>query len=133
MITTSQNMDNSSLDEPSYTGFHLVPAKNSAENIQEVDVYLPSQTQWEKVEGYLKIISVPLIIVAVVFVGFLLRFFSEIIIPIILALVLFQISKIIVLHIERPIIPYLAREVHISPNQQQALLRNGDESDVGFD
>ena len=125
-------MDNSSLDEPSYTGFHLVPASSSIDSMQGVDVYLPSQTQWEKVESYLKIISVPLIIVAVVFVGFLLRFFSEIIIPVILALVLFQISKIIVLHLERPIIPYLAREVHISPNQQQALLRDGGESDVGI-
>ena len=125
-------MDNSSLGESTYSGFHLVPAESTIERTQGVDVYLPSQTQWEKVEGYLKIISVPLIIVAVVFIGFLLRFFSEIIIPIILALVLFQISKIIVLHLERPIIPYLAREVQISQSQQQALLRDGDRNDVRF-
>lgn len=116
----------------SYTGVYLVPDQTSTDkNSPVVDVYLPNQTTWERMETYLKIISVPLVIVAVVFIGFLLRFFSEIIIPVILALILFQISKIIVLHLERPFIPYLAYETQMPSEQQRAFLQDGVQTEVG--
>ena len=65
-----------------------------------------------------------MVIVAVTFVGFLLRFFSEIIIPTILALFLFQISKVIVLWLHRPILPYLSYEVEEVPDEEKMLINS---------
>ena len=61
---------------------------------------------WDSIESYLKIISIPVIIMGVAVAGFLLRFFKEIIIPTVLALFLFQVSRPIVLRLHRQIIPY---------------------------
>lgn len=98
---------------------HYIPYHLDSETGSTVDVYVDRMSMWEKTEVYLKLISVPLIIVAVTVVGFLVSFFREIIIPVLMALFLFQISKPIVLRLHRPIIPYwtleegpLLEEVH---------------------
>lgn len=80
---------------------------------------------WQKSEVYLQMMSVAMLIVAVTFVGFLLRFFSEIIIPMVLALFLFQISKVIVLWLHRPILPYFTFEVKEIADEQETLLSDG--------
>lgn len=85
---------------------NLIPSSTSMDNLDIVDVEVQASSFWEKTETYLKMISVPLIIVGVTVVGFLIRFFREIIIPTILALFLFQVSKPIVLRLHRPIVPY---------------------------
>lgn len=107
---------------------HILPCRASNESLSVVDVDMPVMTFWQKSEVYLKMISVPLIIVAVTFVGFLLRFFSEIIIPTVLALFLFQISKVIVLWLHRPILPYLAYEKEEVPDEEKLLI----DAEVGF-
>ena len=103
---------------------HDLPSRGSNDSLSVVDIDMPVMTFWQKSEVYLKMISVPLIIVAVTFVGFLLRFFSEIIIPTILALFLFQISKVIVLWLHRPILPYLSYEVEEVPDEEKMLINS---------
>ncbi|KAK8811017.1 hypothetical protein WA556_004159, partial [Blastocystis sp. ATCC 50177/Nand II] len=87
---------------------------------------MPMMTIWQKIEVYLEMITVPLIIVGVVVVGFVVRFFREIIIPTILALFLFQISKPIVLRLHKPIIPYFAFEYPELSEEEKRLV--GDSS-----
>ena len=89
---------------------------------------MPMMTIWQKIEVYLEMITVPLIIVGVVVVGFVVRFFREIIIPTILALFLFQISKPIVLRLHKPIIPYFAFEYPELSEEEKRLV--GDSSTV---
>lgn len=89
---------------------------------------MPMMTIWQKIEIYLEMITVPLIIVGVVVVGFVVRFFREIIIPTILALFLFQISKPIVLRLHKPIIPYFAFEYPELSEEEKRLV--GDSSTV---
>ena len=103
---------------------HVLPSRGSNDSLSVVDIDMPVMNFWQKSEVYLKMISVPLIIVAVTFVGFLLRFFSEIIIPTILALFLFQISKVIVLWLHRPILPYLSYEVEEVPDEEKMLINS---------
>ena len=74
---------------------NLIPCSTSADEVQVVDVEMQMLSFWEKTEVYLKMISVPLIIVAVTVIGFLFHFFKEIIIPTILALFLFQVSFVL--------------------------------------
>ena len=101
---------------------NVLPSRGSAEDVSYVHVDMPMLSIWEKGEVYLKMISVPLIIVAVTFIGFILRFFREIIIPTVLALFLFQISKVVVLRLHRPIIPYFALENVEESEEEKVLL-----------
>ena len=101
---------------------HYIPYHLDSEPGSTVDVYVDRLSMWEKMEVYLKLISVPLIIVAVTVVGFLLSFFREIIIPVLMALFLFQISKPIVLRLHRPIIPYFTFEEEPLPEEEHLLL-----------
>ena len=103
---------------------HVLPSRTSNDSLSVVDIDMPVMTFWQKSEVYLKMISVPLIIVAVTFVGFILRFFSEIIIPTILALFLFQISKVIVLWLHRPILPYLTYVIEEVPEEEKMLINS---------
>ena len=95
-----------------------------------VEVEVPVLSMWQKSEVYLQMISVAMLIVAVTFVGFLLRFFSEIIIPMVLALFLFQISKVVVLWLHRPILPYFTFEEKEVVAEQETLLSDGRASSV---
>lgn len=102
---------------------HLIPCSTGADGGRVVDVEVQMLSFWEKTEVYLKMISVPLIIVGVTVVGFLFHFFKEIIIPTILALFLFQVSKPIVLRLHRPIIPYF-KFVEEEGSDEEKLLVN---------
>ena len=95
-----------------------------------VEVEVPVLSMWQKSEVYLQMISVAMLIVAVTFVGFLLRFFSEIIIPMVLALFLFQISKVVVLWLHRPILPYFTFEEKEVAAEHETLLSDGHASSV---
>lgn len=106
----------------------LLPSRSSNDSEQYVEVEMPMMTIWQKIEVYLEMITVPLIIVGVVVVGFVVRFFREIIIPTILALFLFQISKPIVLRLHKPIIPYFAFEYPELREEEKRLV--GDSSTV---
>lgn len=106
----------------------LLPSRSSNDSEQYVEVEMPMMTIWQKIEVYLEMITVPLIIVGVVVVGFVVRFFREIIIPTILALFLFQISKPIVLRLHKPIIPYFAFEYPELSEEEKRLV--GDSSTV---
>ena len=106
----------------------LLPSRSSNDSEQYVEVEMPMMTIWQKIEIYLEMITVPLIIVGVVVVGFVVRFFREIIIPTILALFLFQISKPIVLRLHKPIIPYFAFEYPELSEEEKRLV--GDSSTV---
>lgn len=106
----------------------LLPSRSSNDSEQYVEVDMPMMTMWQKIEVYLEMITVPLIIVGVVVVGFVVRFFREIIIPTILALFLFQISKPIVLRLHKPIIPYFAFEYPELSEEEKRLV--GDSSTV---
>ena len=106
----------------------LLPSRSSNDSEQYVEVEMPLMTIWQKIEVYLEMITVPLIIVGVVVVGFVVRFFREIIIPTILALFLFQISKPIVLRLHKPIIPYFAFEYPELSEEEKRLV--GDSSTV---
>ena len=103
---------------------NLIPCSTSADEVQVVDVEMQMLSFWEKTEVYLKMISVPLIIVAVTVVGFLCHFFKEIIIPTILALFLFQVSKPIVLRLHKNIIPYYWYTYEDVPENDQLLNEN---------
>ena len=127
-MNSLSKMSESQTSEDHHMIQHVLPCRGSNDSLSVVDIDMPVMTFWQKSEVYLKMISVPLIIVAVTFVGFLLRFFSEIIIPTILALFLFQISKVIVLWLHRPILPYLSYEVEEVPDEEKLLIN----SDVGF-
>ena len=104
---------------------HVLPSRPSDESLSVVEVEVPVLSMWQKSEVYLQMISVAMLIVAVTFTGFLLRFFSEIIIPMVLALFLFQISKVIVLWLHRPILPYFTFEVKEVADEQETLLGDG--------
>lgn len=106
----------------------LLPSRSSNDSEQYMEVEMPMMTIWQKIEVYLEMITVPLIIVGVVVVGFVVRFFREIIIPTILALFLFQISKPIVLRLHKPIIPYFAFEYPELSEEEKRLV--GDSSTV---
>lgn len=115
---------------------HVLPSRPSDESLSVVEVDVPVLSMWQKSEVYLQMISVAMLIVAVTFVGFLLRFFSEIIIPMVLALFLFQISKVVVLWLHRPILPYFTFEEKEVAAEQETLLSDGRASSVvmgGFD
>ncbi|OAO13906.1 membrane protein [Blastocystis sp. ATCC 50177/Nand II] len=101
----------------------LLPSRSSNDSEQYVEVEMPMMTIWQKIEVYLEMITVPLIIVGVVVVGFVVRFFREIIIPTILALFLFQISKPIVLRLHKPIIPYFAFEYPELSEEEKRLIQ----------
>lgn len=104
---------------------HVLPSRPSDESLSVVEVEVPVLSMWQKSEVYLQMISVAMLIVGVTFVGFLLRFFSEIIIPMVLALFLFQISKVIVLWLHRPILPYFTFEEKEVADEQETLLSDG--------
>ena len=114
-----EESDNSS--SPRLLMGSIIPSSTSDDNLDVVDVELQMLSFWDKTEAYLKMISVPLIIVGVTVAGFLCRFFKEIIIPTILALFLFQISKPIVLRLHKPIIPYFWF-VEENPSEEEGLL-----------
>ena len=103
---------------------NLIPCSTSADEVQVVDVEMQMLSFWEKTEVYLKMISVPFIIVAVTVVGFLCHFFKEIISPTILALFLFQVSKPIVLRLHKNIIPYFWYTYEDAPENDQLLNEN---------
>lgn len=109
---------------------HVLPSRPSDESLSVVEVEVPVLSMWQKSEVYLQMISVAMLIVAVTFVGFLLRFFSEIIIPMVLALFLFQISKVVVLWLHRPILPYFTFEEKEVAAEQETLLSDGRASSV---
>lgn len=113
------DQENQSGSESLQDANHIIPCRRDSEALPTVDVDIQVLSFWEKTEVYLKLISVPLIIVAVTVVGFLISFFREIIIPTVLALFLFQISKPIVLRLHRPIIPYLwFQDVEVSEEEK---------------
>ena len=116
------NLEDSENDEG--VMHNLIPCSTSADEVQVIDVEMQMLSFWEKTEVYLKMISVPLIIVAVTVVGFLLHFFKEIIIPTILALFLFQVSKPIVLRLHKNIIPYYWYTFEDIPENEQLLDEN---------
>lgn len=103
---------------------NLIPCSTEGDESPVVDVEMQMFSIWDKTEVYLKIISVPLIIVAVTVVGFLTRFFKEIIIPTILALFLFQVSKPIVLRLHKHIIPYYWYVEEEIPDEESLLIGN---------
>lgn len=109
---------------------HYIPCHLDSETGSTVDVYVERMSMWEKMEVYLKMISVPLIIVGVTVVGFLLSYFREIIIPVLMALFLFQISKPIVLRLHRPIIPYFSYEEEPLPEENHPLIDSEEGSAV---
>ena len=109
---------------------HVLPSRPSDESLSVVEVEVPVLSMWQKSEVYLQMISVAMLIVAVTFVGFLLRFFSEIIIPMVLALFLFQISKVVVLWLHRPILPYFTFEEKEVAAEHETLLSDGRASSV---
>ena len=105
---------------------NVLPSRLSTDSEHYVEVEVPMLNVWQKIEVYLEMISVPLIVVGVVVFGLVLRFFKEIIIPMILALFLFQISKPIVLRLHRPIIPYFAFvEPEVSDEEKHLVGENG--------
>lgn len=101
---------------------NLIPCSMEGDESPVVDVEMQMFSFWDKMEVYLKMISVPLIIVAVTVVGFLTRFFKEIIIPTILALFLFQVSKPIVLRLHKHIIPYYWYVEEEIPDEESSLI-----------
>lgn len=101
---------------------NLIPCSTEGDENPVVDVEMQMFSIWDKTEVYLKIISVPLIIVAVTVVGFLTRFFKEIIIPTVLALFLFQVSKPIVLRLHKHIIPYYWYVEEEIPDEESLLI-----------
>ena len=105
---------------------NVLPSRLSTDSEHYVEVEVPMLNVWQKIEVYLEMISVPLIVVGVVVFGLVLRFFKEIIIPMILALFLFQISKPIVLRLHRPIVPYFAFvEPEVKDEEKHLIEENG--------
>ena len=117
----------SSPDDDNQTGVlnNLIPCLSTYDaNQSTVDVEVQMLSFWDSIESYLKIISIPGIIMGVTVVGFLLRFFKEIIIPTVLALFLFQVSRPIVLRLHRQIIPYWTY-VEENISEEEGLLLDG--------
>lgn len=130
IVFFTMDQENQSGSESLQDAHHIIPCRRDSETLPTVDVDIQVLSFWEKTEVYLKLISVPLIIVAVTVVGFLISFFREIIIPTVLALFLFQISKPIVLRLHHPIIPYLWFQDQEVSEEEKVLIDTEDKPSV---
>ena len=129
-IFFTMDQENQSESESLQDTHQIIPCRRDSEAMPTVDVDIQALSFWKKTEVYLKLISVPLIIVAVTVVGFLISFFREIIIPTVLALFLFQISKPIVLRLHRPIIPYIWFQDNEVSEEEKVLIDTEDKPPV---